>query len=96
MGTFIWPPADTSTWPLTHRLAASAQGKLLHVHGAGWHYWDGRRWVSDDRGMAMRSVERVLRNSLLESLSNNVLASDIKKMQLRFGDARSAKHRGIV
>ena len=26
---------------MAYRLAKQCDGKLLHVHGIGWHYWDG-------------------------------------------------------
>lgn len=42
-------------------LADSYADKLMHVHGIGWHYWDGHRWTADDRGRATRAVLEVLR-----------------------------------
>lgn len=35
---------------MAYRLAEAYAGKLLHVHGIGWHYWDGKRWAYDDTG----------------------------------------------
>ncbi len=41
-------------------LARRHNRKLLHVHGIGWHYWDGTRWAADDTGAAQRAVYATL------------------------------------
>ena len=41
---------------MAYRLAHSHVDRLLHVHGIGWHYWDGTRWAEDVRGHAERAV----------------------------------------
>ncbi len=28
---------------MAYRLARAYVDRLLHVHGIGWHYWDGKR-----------------------------------------------------
>lgn len=43
-------------------LADTYADRLMHVHGLGWHHWDGRRWAVDDRGHATRAVLQVLRD----------------------------------
>jgi putative DNA primase/helicase len=35
-------------------------GKLLYVHGIGWHYWDQKRWAADEIGDAPRAVHAML------------------------------------
>lgn len=52
---------------IAYRLAASHDGELLHVHGIGWHHWDGSRFVADESGHARRAVFAVLRASRLDA-----------------------------
>jgi putative DNA primase/helicase len=40
----------------------------MHVHGIGWHRWDGQRWARDEKGYAGRAVRSVLRTALQASL----------------------------
>lgn len=54
---------------IAYRLVGSHyRDKLMHVHGVGWHRWDGRRWAYDDQGHAVRAVRHVLRRALESSL----------------------------
>lgn len=46
---------------MAHKLAKHFTGNLLHVHGVGWHRWDGTRWRRDEDGAARRAVHTVLR-----------------------------------
>ena len=66
---------------IAHRLARSHADQLLHVHGVGWHYWDGARWAIDDRGSARRAVLEVLAASLGESVGNQQLRKDVAKCE---------------
>nr|WP_232535846.1 phage/plasmid primase, P4 family [Mycobacterium intracellulare] len=66
---------------MAYRLAEAYAGKLLHVHGIGWHYWDGKRWAYDDTGAAKRAVVAVLRTALADSLGDKQLASDVRKCE---------------
>jgi len=68
-----------------YRLAASHAGRLLHVYGLGWHYWDGRRWALDDRGEATRAVLDVLRAALAESLVDKDLRSEVRRCETAAG-----------
>ena len=62
---------------MAYRLVNSShRDRLLHVHGVGWHRWDGRRWAYDDQGHAVRAVRDVLRRALQASLD---LATDAAK-----------------
>lgn len=54
---------------MAYRLAQSHTGHLLHVHGLGWHAWDGTRWAEDDAGAARRAVLEVLKDALFESFT---------------------------
>lgn len=43
------------------KLARLYGGKLLYVHGVGWHRWDGKRWARDGDGAARRAVHAMLK-----------------------------------
>jgi len=72
---------------MAYRLAAEYQDKLLHVHGIGWHYWDGSRWAFDDQGCAKRAVLDVLKSAWVESFltvdkeERKRLISDIRRCE---------------
>ena len=72
---------------IAYRLAQNHAGKLLHVHGIGWHYWDGTRWREDDRGEATRSVLEVLRLALAASLADKGLREDVRRCESATGIA---------
>jgi putative DNA primase/helicase len=72
---------------MAYRLANAYRGRLLHVHGIGWHYWDSTRWAADDRGEARRAVLAVLRAALAESLGDKELQSDVRKCESASGVA---------
>lgn len=70
---------------IAHRLAHSHIDQLLHIHGLGWHHWDGRRWAEDDRGHTKRAVIDVLRDGLTESVTDKQLRADISKCESAAG-----------
>lgn len=70
---------------IAYRLAEQHRDKLLYVHGLGWHFWDGTRWSSDDRGVAKRAVLDVLRTALAESLDDKELRADVRKCESAAG-----------
>lgn len=72
---------------IAYRLHDTYRGKLLHVHGIGWHAWDGTRWAQDDTGEARRAVLAVLRSALAESLGDKELRSDVRKCESATGIA---------
>jgi putative DNA primase/helicase len=53
---------------MAYRLAEQYAGRLMHVHGLGWHVWDGSRWVEDQHGDSTRAVLDVLRTAAAESV----------------------------
>lgn len=63
---------------IAYLLAERWRGRLLHVYGLGWHYWDGKRWAFDDKGRAHRAVLEVLETSWKEALTDEKLAKDIR------------------
>lgn len=66
---------------MAYRLAASHVDRLLHVHGIGWHYFDGKRWAEDDSGHARRAVLDVLRDALAESIADKQLRADVSRCE---------------
>lgn len=77
---------------IAYRLAAAHAARLMHVHGIGWHAYDGRRWTEDDRGEAKRAVLAVLRDALTEAATmppreRDELWSDVRKCESAAGVA---------
>ncbi|MDY6870999.1 MAG: phage/plasmid primase, P4 family [Actinomycetota bacterium] len=70
---------------IAYRLADRYANRLLHVHGIGWHTWDGTRWALDNVGHAKRAVLDVLRLSLAESLGDKELRADVRKCESASG-----------
>lgn len=71
---------------IAYRLAAEYGRRLIHVHGIGWHEWDGTRWREDTRGAARRAVLDVLRSALASTLgmedgARKALLSDVRKCE---------------
>lgn len=61
------------------RYATYANGQVMYVHGAGWHYWDGSRWASDANGAhATRLLSNLLKVCWLEAMGDKDLQSDVK------------------
>lgn len=63
---------------IAYLLAERWKGRLLHVHGLGWHYWDGRRWAFDDKRRAHLAVLDVLEKAWPDALADEKLAKDIR------------------
>lgn len=66
-----------------YQLAAAYEGRLLHVHGIGWHRWDGCRWVEDDQGDATRAVLDILRRAHVRAFdkSDRDLGADVRRCE---------------
>ena len=72
---------------MAYRLADAYAGRLIHVHGLGWHVFDGRRWIEDTRGAAKRAVLDVLRQALGASLGDIDLRQDVRRCESAAGVA---------
>jgi len=73
---------------MAYRLAAAHRDRLLHVHGIGWHAWDGARWVEDDRGAATQAVLDVLRTAIAETVGGTGgkdLREDVRRCETAAG-----------
>jgi putative DNA primase/helicase len=74
---------------LAYRLAEGHAGRLMFVHGVGWHVWDGARWA-ENRGGAERAVLAVLRAALAESAgppADKRLRADVQRCESASGIA---------
>lgn len=70
---------------MAFRLAANYADRLLYVHGIGWHYYDGKRWVEDDRGKAKSAVVDVLRDAWTDARHDKDLEKDVRKCESASG-----------
>lgn len=70
---------------MAYRLAGSHHDRLLHVHGIGWHVYDGTRWRVDHKGAAQRAVLEVLQAALSESLGDKQLRADVARCESSAG-----------
>lgn len=84
-GETVEPPGVRGQVRVAYRLAREHPGRLLHVHGLGWHAWDGARWVEDQRGAAMQAVLATLRTALADSLEDKDLRADVRKCESAAG-----------
>lgn len=58
-------------------LAQHYGDELMHVHGIGWHVWDGRRWA-EDTGQAKRAVLALLHAGWQAALHDKDMEKDVK------------------
>lgn len=72
---------------MAYRLVGRYRDKIMFVHGIGWHLWDGRRWIEDDRGAAKRAVLEELRRAHDESFEDKDLRADVRKCESAAGVA---------
>ncbi|MCV7631673.1 phage/plasmid primase, P4 family [Micrococcus luteus] len=71
---------------MAYRLAEAHAGRLMYVHGLGWHAWDGRRWAPDEAAAAERAVHGVLRSALAESHDGDRnLRDDVRRCETAAG-----------
>lgn len=62
---------------MAYRLAAAEVGRLMHVTGIGWHFWDEQRWVKDTEGRATRAVLAVLRSALADTVGDPAARKEV-------------------
>lgn len=82
------------------RFAQYAKGRVLYVHGIGWHYWDGKRWAVDLReAHAHKELDALLRRSWVEAISDKDLQSDVRSSMTANGSEgvlRNAERRMLA
>lgn len=89
-------PADTTAeWGdaglrshqrMAARLETRVSGRCLYVHGAGWHYWDGKRWAPDHGNAHVHGhLEALLRDSMSEAIRDKDLLADVKSASTASG-----------
>lgn len=75
---------------LAERMVARSREELRHVHGVGWHVWDGARWARDLNGSATRAAVQTVKAAYadLPELGRDDqkdLLSDIRKCESASG-----------
>lgn len=67
-------------------LAVDQRDKLLHVHGIGWHHWDGSRWAPDEGEVAARNaVVALVKAEWPHAITDKDLRRDIDKANTASG-----------
>ncbi|MDX2703176.1 phage/plasmid primase, P4 family [Streptomyces sp. PA03-6a] len=51
---------------MAERFVAEHEGSLRHVHGIGWHRWDGARWGADDQRADIEAAVDTVKTALRE------------------------------
>lgn len=73
---------------LARLLAHDYRGRLLHVHGLGWHAWDGTRWAVDEGEVVARNaVIDLLRREWVRAFDKEWLKRDVERAQTAGGVA---------
>lgn len=68
------------------RFATYARGKVMFVHGAGWHRWDGTRWAPDaNNAFTTRLLTELLTLSWSEAIADKDLQSDVRASMTAMG-----------
>ncbi|WP_331722230.1 phage/plasmid primase, P4 family (plasmid) [Streptomyces sp. NBC_00104] len=75
---------------MAERFLADHRDTLRHVHGIGWHEWDGARWLMDEQRVDLNYAVETVKNALreLEDLSGDErddLYKDIRKSESASG-----------
>lgn len=64
---------------LAEQFARYRKGEFLHVHGIGWHHWDGTRWAVDEGdARARRAMLKMLKNAWTVAFGDPVAVSALK------------------
>lgn len=67
-------------------LAIAQQDQLLHVHGLGWHHWDGTRWAEDKGEVhAKRAVIDLLKAEWPNAITDPALRKEIERANTSAG-----------
>jgi putative DNA primase/helicase len=75
---------------MAERFLSEHGGALRHVHGIGWHEWDGARWLADEKRADMSYAVDTVKNALrdLEDMGGDErddLYKDIRKSESASG-----------
>lgn len=84
-----WSDAGLSSHQrIAARLSVYGQGKILYIHGAGWHYWDGARWAADKRdAKAHATLTDLLKLCWAEAMNDKALQADVRSSNSSSGSA---------
>jgi putative DNA primase/helicase len=68
------------------RFATYGKGKVMYVHGAGWHQWDGSRWAPDASDTRVNELlTELLTVSWSEAMTDRDLQSDVRAAMTAMG-----------
>ena len=75
---------------MAERFLEEHKDRLRHVHGIGWHEWDGSRWLTDEKRVDLSYAVETVKNALreLENLSGDErddLYKDVRKSESASG-----------
>lgn len=75
---------------MAERFLSEHSGALRHVHGIGWHEWDGARWLADEKRVDMSYAVDTVKSALrdLEDMAGEErddLYKDIRKSESASG-----------
>lgn len=76
---------------MAERFIREHADELRHVHGIGWHHWDGARWLRDEERVdieaAIATAKRALRDviNMEKSKERDALYADVRKAESASG-----------
>lgn len=64
---------------LAEQFALTMKDQFIHVHGLGWHYWDGQRWAYDEgEARTRRALLKVLKIAWNQAFQDSAQAREIR------------------
>ncbi|WP_296139676.1 phage/plasmid primase, P4 family [uncultured Tessaracoccus sp.] len=70
---------------VAHLLAERWAGRLLHVHGLGWHHWTGTHWAPDELGKTRQALLETMRYHWPATFDDQRLGRDLRACQSAAG-----------
>ncbi|MET9691482.1 phage/plasmid primase, P4 family [Streptomyces sp. NPDC006514] len=76
---------------MAERFAEEHADHLRHVHGIGWHYWTGARWLLDEQRIDIQAAVRTTKQALQECMQmskedgRDELFADVRKSESAAG-----------
>ncbi|MGW6879269.1 hypothetical protein ACWGEU_03230 [Streptomyces goshikiensis] len=75
---------------MAERFVAEHTDHLRHVHGIGWHYWDGARWSVDEQRADVEAAVATVKTALgelerLDGQERSALFKDIRRSESATG-----------
>jgi putative DNA primase/helicase len=77
---------------MAERFVEEHADKLRHVHGIGWHYWTGARWLLDEERIDIAAAIQTTKQAIAECAQ---LTKEEGRDQL-YADARKSESAGAI